>query len=158
VNLSAHFSLEEAVSSETAARSSIPNIPSDSVIQQMKFTANHMEDVRRVLGNKSIHINSWYRSLELNTAVGSKPTSQHITGQAVDFICPAYGEPLEICKTLIWNSHIVPFDQLILEHTWVHISFAIPNTQPRNQVLSLLEDKHYANGLTDKYGRVPNEY
>ncbi len=152
LNLSLHFSLAEATASETAERSGISNQPSDHELEVMTQTAEHMELVRTILGAKPLHINSWYRCLELNRAIGSKDTSQHIQGCAVDFIAPCYGEPLTICRKLIELVDQVQFDQLILEHTWVHISFAIPSSKPRHQVLSLIEGGHYATGLTDKHG------
>jgi len=91
----------------------------------MEKTAAHMERVRAALGNKSIHVNSFYRSPAVNAAVGSKSTSQHLLGEAVDFICPAFGTPVEICRKLIELHDLIRFDQLILEHSWVHISFTV---------------------------------
>jgi len=80
--------------------------------------------------------------------------SSFVKGEAVDFICPAFGSPLEICKVIVKYADIIKFDQLILEHTWVHISWkSTPNATQRGQVLSLLSDKSYAKGLTDKSGK-----
>lgn len=152
MNLSSHFTLEEAVASETASRQGISNRPPDDILTYMKETATHMEIVRNVLGDKSIHINSWFRCPILNGLVGSKSTSQHILGEAVDFICPAFGTPVEVCKHLIDHRDVIGFDQLILEHTWIHISFAVTSRKPRDQVLSLLSTGGYALGLTDKWG------
>ena len=111
-----------------------------------------MEKVRAFLG-KPISVSSWYRCLQLNREIGSKDTSQHTKAEAVDFICPAFGTPTDICKLLVANKDLIRFDQLILEHTWVHISWnSVPGSQQRGQVLSLLKDKTYAVGLTDKNG------
>jgi hypothetical protein len=152
MNLSEHFTLEEAVKSETAQDACIDNTPTEFIIEAMKNTASEMEKVRTLLGFP-LHVNSWYRCLALNNAVGSKPTSQHIKGEAVDFICPDFGTPTEICKTLVDYSGFIGFDELILEHTWIHISFCSnPNSVPRNRVLSLLASKTYATGLTDVHG------
>ena len=113
-----------------------------------------MEKVRLILG-ESITINSWIRCLALNRALGSRDTSQHILGEAVDFISPHHGDPLRVCKTLLDHKEIVGWDQLILEHTWVHISWnSIPNARQRGQVLSLLSDGSYSRGLTDSKGNV----
>ena len=152
MNLSPNFTLEEATVSETAAREEIDNTPSTTTVCIMSGTASLMEQVRSVLHSKGIHINSWYRSPLLNATIGSKPTSQHCKGEAVDFICPGFGTPLQICQAIIAAHNLVPFDQLILEHTWVHISFAIVSGQPRGQVLSLLSTGGYATGLTDNKG------
>lgn len=150
--LSDHFSFAESIASETAERNRIVNAPDTCAISVMYKTAVAMERVRVVLDNKSIHINSWYRCLLLNRSLGSKDSSQHLTGEAVDFICPAFGDPLAVCRRLIAQYDLIRFDQLILEHSWVHVSFAISSGKPRNQVLSLLENGGYAKGLTDKKG------
>lgn len=152
MNLSPNFTLEEAVASETASRLCIDNTPNQGIIGVMCCTAKGMEIVRTCLDSKPIHINSWYRSLKLNRELGSKDTSQHPKGEAVDFICPNFGEPVDICKAIITAHNLIPFDQLILEHTWVHISFAIATGKPRGQVLSLLGTGRYAEGLTTKFG------
>jgi len=152
--LSEHFSLLEATHSSTAARLNIDNSsPSAEVIAAATRTAVKMEKVRSIL-NKPIHVDSWIRCLELNRALGSKDTSKHILGLAVDFIAPQYGTPLAICQLLIANADLIGYDQLILEHTWVHISFSPLGAKPRNQVLSLLQAGGYANGLTDNKGTI----
>lgn len=152
MNLSDHFSLEEAVLSQTASRQKIDNTPSSPIIATMMKTAKGMERIRALLQFPLI-ISSWYRSENLNRAVGGVHNSQHLTGEAVDFICPAYGTPRDICKRIIGFPELVNFDQLILEHTWVHVSFSsIPTIPNRKQVLSLLSSGHYASGLTDKEG------
>lgn len=150
--LSDHFSLAEATASDTAARKGIDNSPPAEVIAVMERAATKLEKVRALLA-APLHINSWYRCSELNSAVGSNPTSQHLRGEAIDFIAPTFGDPLAICKAIIANKDLINFDQLILEHTWVHIGFAILNSAPKNQVLSLVANGGYATGLTDKFGK-----
>lgn len=152
--LSTHFSLAEGISSDTATKLGINNTAPPHIVATMIITASKLERVRALLNNLPTHINSFYRCPELNTAVGSKPSSQHLLGEAVDFVCPEFGTPLDICKKLIAYKDLVEFDQLILEHTWVHISFAISTGKPRGEVLSLLATGHYSSGLTDKKGKV----
>ena len=77
--------------------------------------------LRQLLG-QPVHINSWYRCPALNQAVGSKPTSDHLTGFAIDFTCPAYGTPRDIVKAIIASG--IDFKQVIYEFdSWVHIAF-----------------------------------
>jgi len=151
--LSQHFSLEEATISETASRLGIDNShPSPQIVTTASATAVRMETVRTILGTP-IHVNSWIRSLPLNRALKSKDSSQHVVGEAVDFISPEFGSPTDICHKLVSELTRVNFDQLILEHTWVHISWnSTPNAKQRNQVLSLLQDGSYSRGLTDAKG------
>jgi hypothetical protein len=151
--LTEHFSLEEVTQSSLASRSGIDNSLPPKLIDAVTSTAKGMERVRALLGNLPVSITSWYRCPELNMALGSKLTSQHVKGEAVDFICPAFGTPLQICKRLLYVKELIRFDQLILEHTWIHISWkADPATPQRSQVLSLLATGGYAAGLTDRNG------
>ena len=152
-NLSPNFSVSEATESPTASRLEISNVPSLPILEVMRKTALGMELVRATL-NSPIRISSWYRNLELNRALRSKDTSQHIKGEAVDFTSALFGSPLEIVQCLVERKDKIRFDQLILEHTWVHISFqSNPDISPRGEVLSLLAGGAYALGITDRQGR-----
>lgn len=147
-----NFSYKETQHSGYAVTHNIPNIPPEELDCAIKHTADAMERVRAALGNNSIRVTSWYRSPAVNKAVGSSAGSQHTKGEAVDFTCPGFGTPLAICKQLIALKDLIRFDQLILEPSWVHISFTLSGTKPRGQVLSLLTGGKYAQGLTDMKG------
>jgi uncharacterized protein YcbK (DUF882 family) len=43
-----------------------------------------LERLRELAGNKSIHINSGYRSPTYNKKIGGAPRSQHVQGKAAD--------------------------------------------------------------------------
>lgn len=120
MNLSQHFTLNEATQSDTATRLGIDNTPSQTVIDTIKKAAVQLEAVRELL-DKPIRINSWYRCKQLNRAIGSLDTSAHTQGWAIDFVCPDYGTPKQICEAIIRSG--IEYDQLIQEGTWVHISF-----------------------------------
>lgn len=153
MNLSTHFSLAEATFSPKALELSIDNSAvTPKLLTAATHTASRMEIVRSLLHAFPIHVNSWIRCSELNTAIGGAHSSQHLKGEAVDFICPTFGTPLDICKALVASKQVLQFDQLILEHTWVHISFCAPDVQPRGEVLSLLQGGKYSTGLTTLYG------
>jgi len=134
--LSLYFTYGEAVASQTAARMGIDNEPRDKrILDNILATASRMDNVRSLLGVPVI-VTSWYRCPELNLAIGSKPTSQHSQGVAVDFVAPRYGTPREIV-TRVRDEHVL-YDQVILEYPdspsggWVHISFT---ATPRLQAL-----------------------
>jgi uncharacterized protein YcbK (DUF882 family) len=55
------------------------------VVKNILRSASAMEDIRKYFGNLPISVNSWYRTPEVNKAVGGKPQSQHLYGNAVDF-------------------------------------------------------------------------
>lgn len=114
--LSAHFSLEELIATQHRG---IDNTPPPDVVHNLANLANDtLELVRMFLG--PMHINSGYRSPELNTAVGGQPSSQHCQGLAADFICSRFS--LQEATRRILDQHIA-FDQLIYEFgSWLHIS------------------------------------
>lgn len=130
MNLSEHFTLEEMLFSDTAQRLNIDNSPPLEVIAHLTVAANGMEKVRALLGYP-IRVNSGYRCPDLNKAVGGSKTSAHMTGYAVDFVCPKFGAPIQIVKAIAGSS--IVFDQCIQEGTWVHISF---DPRARRQLLT----------------------
>ncbi len=133
-HLSEHFTLEELTFSQTAARKGLDNTPSKEIVLNLTYTANKLELVRELLGNKPLIISSGYRSPEVNKAVGSTAKrSQHLTGEAVDFTCPQFGTPRQIVKAI--QASDIDYDQVILEFDrWVHISFTRSGSN-RNQAL-----------------------
>jgi putative chitinase len=146
MNLSEHFTLEEATYSETASRLGISNQPSEQQLENMKKSAQGMEEVRALLG-KSIHINSWLRLPEVNQAVGGAKVSSHMDGWAIDFTCKDFGTPLMVAKAI--EDAGIKFDQLIHEYgIWTHISFA---PEMRMQKLTIFNPaKKYKIGLLSK--------
>jgi hypothetical protein len=116
-----------------AERKGLDNTPNADVKANLVRLAKFLEEIRRVLG-RPIMVNSAYRSPEVNTAIGSKPTSQHCIGCAADIKVPGL-TPDNIVKEIIKTN--LEYDQLIREFdSWVHIS--IPNKfadKPRKQVL-----------------------
>lgn len=147
--LSDHFTWEEACfTSHRFIENTIP----EELKPVIKFTAMKLERVRALL-QEPIIVSSWYRCERLNRAVGGDKNSQHMRGEAVDFISPKYGNSTAIVRKISAYFDLIKYDQLILEHNWVHISFQpIPSIQPRGQVLTLLKNKKYAQGITDKFG------
>jgi zinc D-Ala-D-Ala carboxypeptidase len=146
MNLSEHFSLEEATTSETATRLGINNQPNEQQLENMKKAAEGMEKVRALLG-KSIRVNSWLRLPEVNVAVGGSKISSHMDGWAIDFVCKDFGNPLAVCKAI--EAAGIQFDQMIHEYaTWTHISFA---PEMRGQKLTIFRPEgKYKIGLLSK--------
>lgn len=136
MNLSQNFTLEELTHSDLAVRKGIKNDPDPDTLENLKTLASTLEQVREVLGTP-ILINSGYRCPKLNAAVGGSMTSAHVQGLAADFISPKFGTPREICLAVLKSG--IPFDQIIQEGTWVHLSV---DPRMRKQALTA----HFANG------------
>lgn len=146
MQLSPHFSLREATYSATAQDRKLDNNPNAEQLERMKYTAVKMEMVRQLLGGKAITVTSWFRGPELNKAIGGAKNSQHSKGEAVDFKCLAFGDARTICKHLQKHKDVLQYDQLILEPTWVHISFTLDT--PRGNDLTLVGKNHYIPGIS----------
>ena len=67
-------------------------------------------------------INSGYRSVELNRAVGGAPSSQHTKGEAADCVFIKGGKPVKIIDVLKVGKDL-NFDQMIAYPTFVHFSY-----------------------------------
>ena len=152
-NISTNFTWFEVEHSNEAERNGIDNSVPPELVDACQNTAVNMEFIRSFL-RTPIFVTSWYRGPALQALPQfTNPTSQHPKGEAVDFVSPKFGTPLDITRFISQHKDTIRFDQLILEHTWVHISFASgPGAVQRKQVLSLLANKKYAVGLTDLNG------
>jgi uncharacterized protein YcbK (DUF882 family) len=131
MKLTEHFSLEELTHTD---HREYDNTPNDKELENLKRLAEFLEEVKTLLGGKPIMVNSAFRSKQVNDAVGSRDTSQHRIGCAVDIRVPEL-TPDQVVKAVIASS--LPYDQVIREFDrWTHLS--IPNTpdaKPRKQAL-----------------------
>ena len=151
MQLSKHFTLEEFTKSMTATRKGIKNDPGSGDIKNLENVAYEILEPVRAKFEKPVTITSGYRSEELCEAIGSKKTSQHAKGQAVDF--EILGVPN--IKVAYWIQNNCDFDQLILEYYcpkdgakgWVHVSYNEQGAN-RKQVLTF-DGKSYENGLPE---------
>ena len=149
MQLSKHFKLEEFEKSMTATRKGIENKAGSGEIKNLTDLCYNVLEPCRAKFEKPIRISSGYRSEELCVAIGSKKTSQHALGMAVDMEIPSESN----LKVALWLQNNVDFDQLILEYYtgeansgWIHVSFHEGNN--RKQVLTF-DGKSYTNGLPD---------
>lgn len=125
IRLTKDFTLAEMTATDTG----LPNVPSKRHIVNMVMLATMLlQPVRDLYGNP-MHINSGFRSPEVNKAVKGSSTSDHMLGRAADVRTP---NPRQLFN-LVRNSGL-SFDQLILYPTFVHMSFRSPS-ENRKQVL-----------------------
>ncbi len=139
-HLTKHFTLEEFTISQTAARMGADNTPSGAALKNLQHTAETMEKVRTILRHP-IFISSGYRSAAVNVAVGGSKNSAHVNGLAVDFTCPDFGTPKEICHKLRSYMIDLHIDQLIHEYdTWVHLGLVGPGYDARHMAMTIDTD------------------
>ncbi len=132
--LSKDFKLFEFITSPTADRHGISNMPNDAELKNLKLLCQKiLQPAREALG--PLKINSGFRSAKLNKIVGGVPTSDHRLGFAADVVPLNTGTR----DLAVWVArNVSKFDQVILEFgtlekpNWIHLSM---HTRLRKQVL-----------------------
>ena len=133
VRLSEHFKLAELC--KTSVRTADGNIPSHVHIKNLKRVCSWLEMLRSEWNNRygdgddPIIINSGYRSVQVNKAVGGVATSNHLTGCAVDIRVLGMEQLLRYAVILldISDESQEDFDELLLERNakgtyWLHFA------------------------------------
>ena len=134
-----------------ASRKGIDNIPGAGEIKNLENLCYEVLEPVRAHFDKPITVSSGYRSEALCEAIGSKKTSQHAKGMAVDF--EINGVPN--IQVAYWLTNNVDFDQCILEYYkpddgsagWIHASYNEKGAN-RKQVLTF-DGKRYENNLPE---------
>ena len=128
--ISKNFSLQEFEKSDTATRLGIDNkIKSEEIKDNIKELVENILQPLRDRWGEPLFINSGYRCIQLNKAVGGVPTSQHCIGQASDIGCT---DPYALAK--LAKMMRLDYDQMILYPSFVHFSYQ-KEGRNRGQVL-----------------------
>lgn len=134
MKLTENLTLLEATKSNTATRLGIDNTPPPAIIERMVETAEKIfQPLRDALG--PIRVSSFYRSPDLNRAIGGSKSSQHCKGEAIDM------QGILASNKMLFNAacDLEEFDQIIWEFgsleepDWVHVSYS--KTHNRKQIL-----------------------
>ena len=155
MKLSEHFSLGEVT--KTSIKTEDGNIPSRVAIENLRnLCENWLEDLRYSYNTlyheispcaaaphvipsappvissgveKSLIINSGYRSPEVNKRVGGSPSSNHLTGCAVDIHVTGFEQAIRYASILLDISDGTKrdFDELFIEKNssgnhWIHFA------------------------------------
>ena len=151
-SLSEHFTVDELIESQTAARLGLDNTPPEDVVANLRLLCETiLEPARQALG--PLRISSGYRAPIVDdaiprTAPNVRP-SAHRFGYAADVI-PLQARKLDFAR---WVYDKVPVNQIILEFgtaeepAWVHVSAAPPGhvsaAPPGARVLRILAGTGY---------------
>lgn len=132
--ISKNFTYGELIRSQTAARQGIDNTPTEEEYKNLLYIVRRcLEPVRRQFGTPVI-ITSGFRCLELNRAIGSHDGSQHISGEAIDFVVQS--KSIDGVFRWITTESLVEWDQIIHEFgEWIHISY-VNDRENRNEILT----------------------
>jgi len=138
--LSPHFSLAECTASAKAKQLGIDNTPNAEQLSNMVYLCHRVLEPLRSYFKKPVVVNSMFRSVATNRAVGGSSTSQHCKGEAVD--CEIVGVSNKSIAD--WVSEHLEFDQVILEfHNpsdansgWVHISLKRSGNNRRSKLVA----------------------
>ena len=130
MKLSEHFTLRELCKTKTG----IENVPNEAQVENLRRVCRWLERLRKRWNDKygdgddPIIINSGFRSAAVNKAVGGVPTSNHLTGCAVDIRCIGIEQALRYAAILLDISDMSreDFDELLIEQKrsviWIHFA------------------------------------
>jgi len=134
--LSDHFTLGEMTKSNSHPE--VYNIPSHEAIANLKRVCEWLEVLRKRYGGPIV-INSGYRSPQLNKKIGGVPTSNHLTGCAVDIRVENMEQLIRYAAILLDYADETnqQFDELLIERNrygaiWLH--FAVRPKDNRRKV------------------------
>lgn len=125
--ISKNFSYHEFEASALAKENRINNtITSFRVRDSIKnLVCRLIQPIRDYVGCR-VNVGSGYRCEELNNLLDASPTSQHKLGEAADIWCPTK-TPYELACIVV--EHGLPFDQMILYPSFLHLSLKFEGEQ-----------------------------
>ena len=155
IHLSQHYTLGEMTKTGTG----IPNIPSrvsienlrnicENWLEEMRYDYNTLyclkpgEDYETSQSVEPVVITSGFRSEDVNRAVGGSPTSNHLSGCAVDIRCAGFEQAVRYATILldIADDTGQDYDELFIERKkggryWLH--FAVRPEDNRRKTMFL---------------------
>lgn len=141
MQLSEHFTRAEFERSDFAIRHGLDNRMGPAELRRAKDLCQHVLEPLRAHFGRPVILTSGFRGDAVNSAVGGSSSSQHSKGEAADLGIPGV-KFIDVAK---WIRDNLEFDQLIMEGTWVHVSYRAERL--RKSVLTA----HFARGKPTRY-------
>lgn len=131
MQITKNFTLTELTTTNTGIANE-PNRQQTSAL--ITLCGKVLQPARDMIG-EPIHVNSGFRSVAVNSAVGGARSSQHTRGEAADITVHSREGNKQLFELIRDN---LPFDQLIDERnfSWIHVSYKSEG-ENRKQVLRL---------------------
>jgi len=135
--LGKYFSLEEL----TVTHENLDNTPGQIEIQNLKELVKNILDPVREMYGFPICINSGFRTLAVNKAIGgvTKPISQHTKGEAADLDCADNARLFYLIRDHFNYDQLIWEEGSNLQPDWVHVSFKAQGN--RKQILKFKNKK-----------------
>ena len=152
IHLSQHYTLGEMTKTGTG----IPNIPSrvsienlrnicENWLEELRYDYNTLyclkpgEDYETSQSVEPVIITSGFRSEDVNRAVGGSPSSNHLTGCAVDIRCAGFEQAVRYATILldIADDTGQDYDELFIERKkggryWLHFAVRPEDNRRKN--------------------------
>jgi hypothetical protein len=136
--LTEHWTQEELCRSNKADELGVVNLPGHQAALCLERWAVMAGEPARSLLGRPMTPSSGFRNEVVNAAVGGEKDSQHLRGEAVDFVCDDMDEAF-----IHLAESDIPYDQIIREHkggkNWVHLSYT-DRREPRREALVIDEN------------------
>ena len=125
-------------------------VPNETQVENLRRVCRWLERLRKRWNDKygdgddPIIINSGFRSAAVNKAVGGVPTSNHMTGCAVDIRCVGMEQALRYAAILLDISDLnkEDYDELLIEQkrsvVWIHFAVRPSGNRRRTSLTPLL--------------------
>lgn len=125
-----NFTISELCKSDTAEKNGLNNTPDiNSLDNLLELIFYVLQPLRDKLG-KPMVITSGFRSVKVNNLVGGVSNSQHLYGQAADFVVNGM-TPNQVVEFVKKSG--IEYDQLINEYDqWTHISYNKGNNRKQS--------------------------
>ena len=149
--LSQFFTWDEVEHSAYAQSHGINNSLPESLRQNAWMFANYILDPIRQSMNRTIYVNSWYRSPQLNAAIGGADHSDHMNALAADIDLKTGNDNdnAQIIATALELN--LPFDKIIAydnpgKPSRVHISYRAGSI-PRKKIMYYINGQYHVMSL-----------